>query len=61
MRNEQGHAAAPEQALDEAPKAKRPYNKPSFREERVFETMALNCGKTVGGTQEQCQLSPKTS
>jgi hypothetical protein len=32
---------------DSAP-AKKPYTKPEFRYERVFETMALACGKTAG-------------
>jgi hypothetical protein len=34
-----------------APQARKPYCKPSFRYEQVFETMALQCGKTgpVGG------------
>ena len=27
---------------------KKPYQKPSFRCERVFETQALSCGKIVG-------------
>jgi hypothetical protein len=27
---------------------KKPYRKPSFRHERVFETRALICGKLVG-------------
>ena len=30
------------------PAAKKPYGKPEFRYERVFETMALACGKTAG-------------
>jgi hypothetical protein len=38
---------------------KKPYQKPEFRFERVFETRALSCGKT--GTQAQCQLNPKNS
>jgi hypothetical protein len=38
---------------------KKPYQKPAFRHERVFETMALRCGKV--GTQGQCQLSRKNS
>lgn len=35
---------------------KKPYEKPSFRFEKVFVTSALSCGKTspVGGT---CQIS----
>jgi hypothetical protein len=40
--------------------AKRPYNKPAVRCERVFETSALSCGK-VGTTQSQCRLLPKSS
>jgi hypothetical protein len=38
---------------------KKPYEKPSFRFERVFETRALQCGKN--GTLGQCGLNPKTS
>jgi len=34
--------------------AKRPYVKPAFRSERVFETMALGCGKSPS-TEGQCQ------
>ena len=33
--------------------AKKPYDKPAFRFERVFETMALSCGK-VSPTQGNC-------
>jgi hypothetical protein len=33
--------------------ARRPYQKPAFRFERVFETMALSCGK-VSPTQGGC-------
>ena len=39
---------------------KRPYQKPSFKWERVFETHALSCGK-VGATTPECQFSKKTS
>jgi len=39
---------------------KKPYEKPSFRYEKVFVTTALSCGKT--STQAQClQGSIKTS
>ena len=38
---------------------KKPYHKPAFRFERVFETRALQCGKVA--TQGNCQLSVKTS
>jgi hypothetical protein len=34
---------------------KKPYVKPAFRHEKVFETMALSCGK-VGHTQHQCMF-----
>jgi hypothetical protein len=43
----------------EAPK-KRPYVKPAFEHERVFETMALACGK-VSQTQAQCHFNRKNS
>jgi hypothetical protein len=33
------------QELDRAGKAKKQYQKPAFRYERVFETIALACGK----------------
>jgi hypothetical protein len=40
--------------------SRRPYQKPAFRFERVFETTALSCGK-VSITQFQCMSSQKTS
>ncbi len=43
-----------------ARKDKKPYQKPAFRHERVFETLALACGK-IGATTPQCQFSQKTS
>jgi len=43
-----------------AGKPKKPYQKPAFRYERVFETQALNCGKVIA-TLPQCQFSTKTS
>ena len=36
-----------QQQPDNAGKDKKPYQKPAFRYERVFETLALACGKTV--------------
>jgi len=39
-------------------KAKKPYSKPAFRFERVFETSALSCGK-VNQTQ-RCGLTGKS-
>jgi hypothetical protein len=41
-------------------KGREPYEKPDFQYERVFETMALACGK-VNPTQGQCRLSKKQS
>ena len=42
------------------PGAKKPYQKPAFRHERVFETRALVCGK-INGTQGACASNRKTS
>ena len=41
-------------------KAKKPYHKPSFRYERVYETMALACGKMYS-TESVCRFNRKTS
>lgn len=41
-------------------KPKRPYVKPSFQHEKVFETMALACGK-LGPTQAQCRFNRRNS
>jgi hypothetical protein len=35
------------------PSVKKPYEKPSFRYEKVFVTTALSCGK-IADTQESC-------
>ena len=43
-----------------AGKEKKLYQKPAFRYERVFETLALTCGKT-SITQGTCQHARKTS
>jgi hypothetical protein len=48
------------QQLHPAGNAKKPYQKPAFRHERVFETLALACGK-IGATIPSCQFSTKTS
>jgi len=39
---------------------RKPYEKPAFRRERVFETMALACGK-ISTTQSQCRSLVKLS
>jgi hypothetical protein len=41
-------------------KPKRPYVKPAFQHEKVFETMALACGK-LGPTQAQCRFNRRNS
>ena len=43
-----------------APKSKRPYTKPAFQHEKVFETMALACGK-LSPTQAQCRFNRRNS
>jgi hypothetical protein len=40
-------------------RAKRPYVKPAFRAEHVFETTALACGKS--STEGQCHIVIKRS
>jgi hypothetical protein len=57
-----------DERFEESPKAdtpkpkKKPYVKPAFRREKVFETQALSCGK-IAPTQFTCQsqTSQKTS
>jgi len=39
---------------------KKPYTKPAFRFERVFETRALSCGKQAD-TQASCHHNRRTS
>jgi hypothetical protein len=60
MKESQSRTTATEKTADQTGKAKKPYQKPSFRHERVFETMALSCGK-LAGTTGQCQLNASTS
>jgi hypothetical protein len=43
-----------------AAKTKRPYSKPDFQHEKVFETMALACGK-ISPTQAQCRFNRRNS
>ena len=47
-------------AESEPTRGQKPYQKPTFRFERVFETMALACGK-VNSTQAHCRNQRKTS
>jgi hypothetical protein len=39
---------------------KKPYQKPAFQHERVFERMALSCGK-LDPTEEQCNIQASVS
>jgi hypothetical protein len=39
---------------------RKPYEKPSFRNEKVFVTTALSCGKTPNSS-FQCNTNPKVS
>jgi len=50
----------PSQTTSEQPQQKKPYEKPMFRFERVFETSALSCGK-VHATQSGCMHNRKAS
>jgi len=44
----------------QGPAQKKPYVKPEFRHERVFEVMALLCGK-MDSTQQSCITQRKAS
>ena len=57
----QNHAPREEKQPDTVGKDKKPYRKPTFRYERVFETLALSCGKTTGGGFPNCNKSRKAS
>jgi hypothetical protein len=50
--------AAPLSEIEPTPR--KPYQKPAFREEPLFETGALSCGK-VESTQGSCRTNRKTS
>lgn len=49
----------PDKPLEKAPTPKKPYVKPAFRYEKVFETTALSCGKT-GILPLKCTLQAKS-
>jgi hypothetical protein len=49
-----------DQQKAEEPQPKKKYTKPEFRYERVFETMALQCGK-IAGTGGSCHPRPRRS
>jgi hypothetical protein len=56
MRNQRAESPRP------IPKqqTKKPYTKPTFQFERVFETQALSCGK-IHSHSTICKLNPKAS
>ncbi len=47
-------------ATKNAKPGRKPYQAPTFRSEKVFETMALTCGK-ISTTQGTCKLNRKNS
>jgi hypothetical protein len=47
-------------AAEAKPRARKPYEKPTFAREQLFETMALACGKT-NPTIGQCKAVKKNS
>jgi hypothetical protein len=56
-----GNAATPRDKEPTAKKQiKKPYSKPAFQFERVFETQALTCGK-FGSISNQCKVNRKNS
>jgi len=58
--SEEKHEERDPQAGAEPPAKKKPYHKPEFVCERVFETTALSCGK-IQTTQSQCKFNRKLS
>lgn len=57
---EQKDSVGKQNPAESPPSGKKKYEKPAFRFERVFETMALTCGK-VGAVEFQCRFNRKTS
>jgi len=57
---EQNDKPGEQDGSESAPPGKKKYEKPAFRFERVFETMALTCGK-IGAVEFQCRFNRKTS
>jgi hypothetical protein len=56
--NDSQQAQPGSRARPESPVKKKPYQKPEFRRDRVFETTALACGK-IQATQSQCKFNRK--
>jgi hypothetical protein len=49
-----------DRAAESRATTKKPYQEPAFRHEKVFETMALSCGK-VQSTNSQCRFNRNAS
>jgi hypothetical protein len=60
MTNERKHRPPNNSDAGSGAKPKRAYVKPAFQHEKVFETMALACGK-LGPTQAQCRFNRRNS
>jgi hypothetical protein len=58
--HEQANQGQQESAAETSNQKKRAYQKPAFRHERVFETMALACGK-INATEASCHHNRKVS
>ncbi len=58
--NEAEKITSDKSPLEHEGAARKPYEKPAFRQERLFETGALSCGK-VQATQGSCRANRKTS
>lgn len=56
----QSEGTAGEKSTSKTTRVKKPYQKPEFRYERVFETMALACGK-ISITIPTCKSQRKSS
>jgi hypothetical protein len=59
MKQPRDRAEATEKTAEGSGKAKRPYQRPAFEHERIFETTALICGKMA--TQGQCRFNTQNS
>ena len=60
MKSESEETNRPVSSAEEKGIVRKPYEKPAFRFERVFETIALACGK-VQTTQSGCKANRKAS
>jgi hypothetical protein len=56
----QNNEAETVKASPENARARKSYRKPAFQYERVYETMALACGKQYS-TESQCRFNRKAS